>query len=89
MTGEWHHAPQLYQLSSEKSEVSIMLCCQLCRIPKERNGAVRPNYCLKSEVSIPLCYQLCSTHYTAVQIENCLKSTSTIKIATMKNMDNF
>ena len=30
---------------------------------------------------------LCSTCYTAVQIKNCFKSTSAIKIATMKNMD--
>ena len=33
--------------------------------------------------------QLCSTRYTAVQIKNCSKSTSAIKIATMKNTDNF
>ena len=57
----------------------------------ERNGAKRPNYInyrLKSEVSITLrC--LCSTRYTAVRMKNCLKSTSPIKIATMKNMDDF
>ena len=47
------------------------------------------NYCLKSEVSITLHCRLCSTRYTAVQIKNCLKSTSAIKIATMKNMDDF
>ena len=47
------------------------------------------NYCLKSEVSITLCCRLCSTHYTAVQIKNCLKSTSAIKIATMTNTDNI
>ena len=57
------------------------------RIPKKRNGAVHPsyiNYCLKSEVSIMLCCRLCSTHYTTVRIKNCLKSTSAIKIATIK-----
>ena len=62
------------------------------RIPKERNGAVHPsyiNYHLKSEVSIALCCLLCSTHYTAVRIKNCSKSTSAIKIATMKNTDDF
>ena len=61
-------------------------------ISKGRNGAVHPsyiNYCLKSEVSIILHCQLCSTHYTAVQIKNCLKSTSAIKVATMKNTDDF
>ena len=65
--------------------------CNL-RIPKERNGAVRPsyiNYDLKSEVSITLCCRLCSTHYTAARIKNCLKSTSDIKIATMTNTDDF
>ena len=47
------------------------------------------NYHLKSEVSIMLHCQLCSTHYTALQIKNCLKSTSAIKVATMKNTDDF
>ena len=62
------------------------------RIPKERNRAVRPNhinYRLKSEVSITLRCRLCSTRYTAVRIKNCLKSTSAIKIGTMKNTDDF
>ena len=61
-------------------------------IPKERNRAARPNYInyrLKSEVSTTLRCRLCSTHYTAVQIKNCLKSNSTFKIATMKNTDDF
>ena len=60
--------------------------------PKVRNSAVRPNYinyCLKSEVSITLRYRLCSTCYTAVRIKNCFKSTSAVKIATMKNIDDF
>ena len=51
-----------------------------------------PNYIiyhLKSEVSITLRCRLCSTRYTAVRIKNCLKSTSAITIATMKNTDNF
>ena len=47
------------------------------------------NYHLKSEVSITLHCQLCSTRYTALQIKNCSKSTSAIKAATMKNMDDF
>ena len=49
----------------------------------------RPSYCLKSEVSITLRCRLCSTCYTAVRIKNCSKSTSAIKIATMKNTDDF
>ena len=62
------------------------------RIPKERNGTVCPsyiNYHLKSEVSITLRCWLCSTHYTAVQINNCLKSTSAMKVATIKSTDDF
>ena len=59
------------------------------RIPKERNGAVHLNYHLKSEASIMLRCQLCSTHYTAVRIKNCSKSTSAIIIAIMKNTDDF
>ena len=58
----------------------------------ERNGATCPsyiNYRLKSEVYIMLCCWLCSTRYTAVRIENCSKSTSAIKITTMKNTDGF
>ena len=65
--------------------------CNPC-IPKERNGAVCPsyiNYCLKSEASITRRCRLCSSHYTAVLIKNCLKSTSDIKIATMTNTDTF
>ena len=44
---------------------------------------------LKSEVSIMLRCQLCSTRYTAVRIKNCLKNTSAIKVAIMKNTDDF
>ena len=58
----------------------------------ERNRATRPsyvNYHLKSEVSIMLHCWLCSTHCKAVQIKNCLKNTSAIKIATVINTDNF
>ena len=55
---------------------------------KERNGtagALAINYHLKSEVSSTFCCQLCSTCYTTLRIKNCLKSTSAIKVATMKN----
>ena len=47
------------------------------------------NYCLKSEVFSMLRCQLCSTRYTTLQIKNCSKSTSAIKLATKKNMDEF
>ena len=62
------------------------------RISKERNGAARPsyiNYRLKSKVSITLHCRLCSTCYTVVQIKNCSKSTSAIKITTIKNTDDI
>ena len=62
------------------------------RIPKEivpRTPISYINYRLKSELSITLRCQLCSTRYTAVRIKNCLKSTSAIKIATMKNTNDF
>ena len=58
----------------------------------ERNCAARPsyiNYHLKSEASSTLCCWLCSTRYTAIQSENCSKSTSAIKTTTMKNTDDF
>ena len=49
------------------------------------------NYRLKSGVSIVITFhcQLCSTYYTALRIKNCSKSTSAIKVATMKNTDDF
>ena len=47
------------------------------------------NYCLKSEVSITLRCRLYSTRYTTVRINNCLKSASAIKIATVTIMDDF
>ena len=60
---------------------------------KERNSTAHPviNYHLKSEVSITLHCQLhaCSTYYTALQIKNFLKSIFAIKVATMKNTDDF
>ena len=46
------------------------------------------NYRLKSEVSIMLRCQL-QIHYTVLRIKNCSKSTSAIKIAYMKNTDDF
>jgi len=48
----------------------------------------RPSYRLKL-MSISFPYQLCPTRYTAIQINNYLKSTSVIKLATMKNTDDL
>ena len=47
------------------------------------------NYRLKSEVSITLRCQLCSTRYTVVRINNCSKSTSAIKVATVKKIQTI
>jgi len=42
---------------------------------KSADHAVRPmQLSSETEVSILLLCQLCSTHYTAVQIKNCLKA---------------
>jgi len=43
----------------------------------------------ETKVSIALSCQLCLTRYTAVRIKNCLKSTSVIKVPTMKNTEDF
>ena len=79
----------LHSISNQ--ELFVKHLCN-SRIPKERNRATHPNhinYRLKSEVSVTLCYRLCSTRYTAVRIKNCSKSTSAIKITTMKITDDF
>ena len=52
-------------------------------------GYIDNYYRLKSEVSVTLRCRLCLTCYTAVRINNCLKSASAIKIATMTNTDDF
>jgi len=54
---------------------------------KERNCIVYPsniNCFLKSEESLMLCFQSCSTCYAVVQINYIFKSTSALKIGTMK-----
>jgi len=43
-----------------------------------------PQLSSETEVIVALLFQLCSTRYTAVQIKICLKSTSVIKVVTMK-----
>jgi len=48
-----------------------------------------PQLLSETEVSITLLCQLFSTRYTAVRINNCLKSTSAIKVETIKNTDDF
>ena len=45
--------------------------------------------CAPVEESITLRCRLFSTCFTAVQIKNCLKTTSAIKVATIKNTNDF
>jgi len=65
------------------------VCNQSSHYEKYDGAAARPQLSSEIEVSIALICQLCSTHYTAVQIKNCLKSISVIKVATMKSTDDF
>ena len=63
-----------------------------CEHIKRINSAVFPSLINLSEkwsIYYTLCFQLCSTSYTVVQIKNYSKSTFVIKVATMKNMDDF
>ena len=69
---------------SESTSTIYTYQTKWCRVPQ-----LYINHRLKSEVSITLRCWLRSAHYTAVRIKNCLKSTSSIKIATMKNTDGF
>ena len=57
------------------------------KVATARNTIVprTPQLSSETEVSIALLYQLCSTYYTAVRIKKSLKSTSVLKVATMKN----
>jgi len=51
------------------------------------NHTTRPIYVFLSEKKT-LLYQLCSTRYAAVRINNCLKRTFVIKVATTDNFCN-
>jgi len=48
-----------------------------------------PQLLSETEVSIAHLCQLCLTRYTSVQIKNSLKSTTVIKVATLKSKDDF
>jgi len=53
------------------------------------NRTACPTYVFLSSEKKMLRYQPCSTHYAAVRINNCLKTTFVIKVATMKIMDDL
>jgi len=55
------------------------------RIPHKVVMVLHASIISESEVSITVLCLLFSPHYTAVGIKNCSKSTSVIKVATMKN----
>jgi len=50
------------------------------------NLTMRPTYC--TYFHLTLRYQLCSTFYAVVQIEDCLKRTFVIKVATTDDFCN-
>jgi len=53
-------------------------------------GAARPGYRLKLKCPLPSLSTMFDLNwYTVVQIKECLKSTSVLKVATVKNMNNF
>jgi len=54
------------------------------------NGTMCPSYInYRLERRCFVASYVCSTHYTAVQITNCLKRTSAAKVVTMKITDDF
>jgi len=53
---------------------------------RKYDGTVCPSSLPETEVSITLLCQLFSTRYTAVQIKNSLKSTSAIKVETIRTI---
>ena len=52
-------------------------------------GIMPINHRLKSEASITLLFQLFSIRYKPIRIKTKSKTTSVIKVATMKNTDDF
>ena len=65
------------------------LLLQIILIDKPaHSGSMGPHASIisESEICITALYLLCLPSYTAVRIQNCLKSTSVIKVATVKNM---
>jgi len=58
------------------------------RILHQNNDTARPTYVFIILKKTLHC-QLCSTSYAAVQINNCLKRTSAIKVAIMKITGDF
>jgi len=74
--------------SSTNQELFEKYVCNHSSHYEKYDGAVCPSYCLRPKHPLPFC-QLCLICYTAVQIKNCLKSTSVIKVVTMKSTDDF
>jgi len=53
------------------------------------DGTTRPSYRLKLKYPLTFSVSFFLTRYTAIQIKNGLKSTSAIKVETIKNTDDF
>jgi len=72
--------------SSTNQELFEKYACNLSSHYAEIRWYRAPQLLSETEVSITLLCQLFSTHCTAVQIKNCLKSTSAIKVETIKKI---
>ena len=76
--------------SSTNQKLFEKYACNQSSHYEKYDGATHPMHVSsETEVSIALLCQLCLTCYTAVQIKNCLKYTSVVKVASMKSMDDF
>ena len=82
---------------SSLSTMFIPLHCSMNQEPFEKyvcnqsshygkyDGVTHPSFRPKLKYPLPFSVSyICSTRYTAIQIKNCFKSTSVIKVATMK-----
>jgi len=75
--------------SSTNQELFEKYACNQSSYYAEIRWYCVPQLSSETEISITLLCQLFLTCYTAVRIKNCLKSTSAIKVETIKNMDDF
>jgi len=73
----------------KSSPVSVIHWCNQSSHYKKYRWCSVPQLSSETELSIALLCQLCSTRYIAVRIKSCLKSTPVIKVAAMKDRDDF
>jgi len=76
--------------TNTKQELFKKHVCNQSSYYENYDGAVRPGYRLKLKYPLPFSVSYVRlVTYAAVRIKKCLKSTSVIKVATMKNTDDF